>query len=356
MAATQQTINYDAVFTGTLNNYNATLVDQISKTNLLLYTLMKEREDGYVPADGGGLGVKKQINLMYGLGSAEPYADFDIIDTVPVDGITAAFFDWRQLATTCQISRMEERKNSGKHAIFKLLKSRMKQSTITIQEKMARTMMQGNGITTANQITTRYKNPATQREFIEPIASLVRKDPTTSTTIGEINQSTETWWRNISVESTATNYNGFLFELDDVYTQLTEGPGGPPSLLLSDRRTYLFGMAALRQFHRNMEYKKANYPFDAIAFHGHPWMFDTYMPNWEDGSTALVSTKGSLLMLSPQFIEIEYDPETNFMNTPFETREDQDARSCKILWYGAWGVSKRNKQGVLWGVDTTITS
>jgi hypothetical protein len=358
MAATAETINYDAVFTSTLMNYNETLVDNISKTNVLLYRLMKEGEDGYVPAGGGGLGARKQVNLMYGLGSAEPYADYDTIDTAPTDGITAGFWDWRQLATTIQISRIEERKNAGKFAIFKLLKAKTKQATITIQEKFARAMMQGNGVNSAvaGQIETNYTNPSTGRKFIDPLPLLVKKDPTTSTTIGDINQSTETWWRNIAITDGSSNFAGFLFNLDDLYTQLTEGPGGPPTLVITDRRTYLYYMAACRSQFRQLDYKKANFPFDAAAFHGHPLTWDVFMPNVSTGLVAQVTTQGTLYMLSPQFIEIEYDPETNFMNTDFVTPPDQDAKSSKLLWYGAWGVSQRRKQGVLFDIDTTPTS
>lgn len=354
MAATAQTINYNGLFTSTLMNYNATLVDNVSKSMLLLYHLMKERDDGYVPA-GDGLGAKKQINLMYGLNNAEPYADYDQIEYAPVDGITAAFWDWRQLATTVQISRIEERKNSGRHAIFKLLKARIKQATLGIQEKFAKMLMQGNGINNnaAGQIEAPYAHPTTGRKFIDPLFLLVKKDPTTSTTIGEINQSTETWWRNISYESTSSSYAGFLFELDDLYTQLQEGPGGSPTLFVCDRRTYLYYNAALRSKQRFIEYKRAGFPFEATDFHGHPLVWDTFMPNVEARTTTQSPSQGSLAMLSPQFLEIEYDPETNFMNTPFETPPDQDARSSKLLWYGAQGTSQRRKQGVMWGIDTT---
>lgn len=358
MAATSQTIAYNSLLTSTLMNYNETLVDNISKTNVLLYTLMKGEEDGYVPVSEGGLGARKQVNLMYGLGSAEPYADYDIIDTSPTDGITAAFWDWRQLATTIQISRMEMRKNSGKPAIFKLLKARTKQATITIQEKMAKAMMQGNAINSnvAGQIETQYTNPSSGRKFIDPIGLLIKNDPTTSTTIGDINQSTESWWRNITITDASANYAGFLFNLDDLYTQLTEGPGGPPRLNITDRRTYLYYGAALRSQFRQLEYKKANFPFDAYAFHGHPVVWDVFMPNFFSRTTTLSNTQGSWVMASPQFFEFEYDPETNFMNTPFETPPDQDAQVSKLLWYGAWGLSQRRKQGLLMEIDTTPTS
>lgn len=355
MAATSETIAYDSVFTSTLMNYNETLLDNISKTNVLLYRLMKEEESGYVPAGGGGLGARKQVNLMYALGSSEPYADYDIIDTSPVDGITAGFWDWRQLATTVQMSRMELRKNAGKFAVFKLLKARTKQATITIQEKMGKAMMQGNAINnnTAGQIEVQYQNPGTGRKFIDPIGLLVKNDPTTSTLIGDINQSTESWWRNIVITDASSTFAGFLFNMDDLYTQLTEGPGGPPTLVVCDRRTYLYYGAAMRSQFRQLDYKKANFPFDAYGFHGQPLVWDVFLPNFSARTTTLSNTQGSLLMLSPQFMEIEYDPETNFMNTPFETPPDQDAQISKILWYGAWGLSQRRKQGLLMDIDTT---
>lgn len=353
MAATAETINYDAVFTSTLFNYNEQLVDNISKTNIYLYRLMKEEEDGYVPVEGG-LGTRAQINLMYGLGAAEPYADYDVLDSSPTDGITAAFFDWRQLATTVQISRIEERKNSGKFAIFKLLKAKIKQATITIQEKLAKTIMQGQAINdnTAGNIEVSYKNPQTNRAFLDPLPLLVKNTPATGT-IGDINAANETWWRNISITDGSSTFAGFLFNLDDLYTQLTEGPGGPPDLVLTDRRTYLYYGSALRSQNRFVDYKKANFPFDAYAFHGNPLYWDVFMPNWSARTTTQSNTQGTALMLSTKFLQIQYDPETNFMSTEFVTPPDQDAKVSKVLWYGAHLTSQRRKQGVLLDIDTT---
>lgn len=355
MAATSETFAYDSLFTSTLINYNSTLVDNISKTSPILYALMSDKEDGYVPVEGGGLGAKMQVNLMYGLGTAEPYADYDVIDPVAVDGITAGFWDWRQLATTVQISRIEERKNAGKWQIFRLLKARIKQSTITIQEKFAKAMLQGNAINSnvAGQIEVSYKNPSTNRPFIDPLPLLVKNDPTTSTTIGDINQSTETWWRNITITDASSTFAGFLFNIDDLYTQLTEGPGGPPAFALADRRTFMYYGAAMRSRYQTYDYKKANYPFDAYAIHGMALYWDVFMPNWSARTTTLSNTAGTLLMLSPKFMEIQYDPETNFMNTDFVTPPNQDARVSKLIWYGAWGISQRRKQGVLLDIDTT---
>lgn len=358
MAATSETISYNALFTSTLMNYNSTLVDNISKTNVLMYKLMKDEEDGYVPAAGGGLGARMQVNLMYGFNNAEPYADYDILDYVPVDSVTAAFWDWRQFATTVQISRIEERKNSGKAAIFSLLKTKMKQGTIGIQEKFGKAMLQGNAITTntAGQTEVSYKNPSTGRAFIDPLGLLVIKDPTSSTTIGDINQSSETWWRNLILNDGSSSYAGFLFNMDDLWTQLTEGPGGPPNLMLCDRRTYLYYNACLRSQNRFVDYKKAGFPFEATSFHGEALTWDVFLPNVSARTTTQSNTQGSLYMLNTKFIQIQYDPETNFMNDDFQKVPDQDARGCKILWYGAWGVSQRRKQGIQFDIDTTPTA
>jgi hypothetical protein len=354
LAATQQTFNYDAVYTTTLINHNKTLVDNISQSNLILYTLMKDREDGYVPIEGG-LGVKAQIALMYGLGSAEPYSDYDIIDTSPVDGMTSAFWDWRQLATTVQISRMEEQKNSGEAAVIRLLKGKIKQATITIQEKFSRALMQGQGITDGTSITSPYQNPSTGKLFLDPLPLMVKFDPTTGL-VGSIDPATETWWRNQIMNDASASYAAFLYNLDDLYNRCVEHPGGKPNLHVTDRRSYQLYVAALRSQNRFVEYGKADIPFETVLFHGSPVTWDTYMVDAAGGSTTQSTTSGTWYMLNMKFLQIQYDPDTNFMNTPFQTPPDQDARVSKILWYGAFLQSQRRKQGVQGSIDTTIAA
>ena len=116
MPASSRTINYDALLTSTLDNYRDQLVDNIFASSVFLSAL--KTVGGFQTKDGGD---KIREQLMYGRTPVASYSGYDVLDTTPSDGMTAAFFDWKQLSTPIAISRIEERKNSGSSKIFDLL-------------------------------------------------------------------------------------------------------------------------------------------------------------------------------------------------------------------------------------------
>src|SRR3989304_2665076 len=110
------TLNFDAVLSTTLFNWSKTLEDQIATSNALLFTIRKG--NGYITITD--IGERAAMPLMYEIGSADSYSGYDVLDTTPMDGISAAFYDWRQASVPIAISGLEERKNAGEERIIAL--------------------------------------------------------------------------------------------------------------------------------------------------------------------------------------------------------------------------------------------
>jgi hypothetical protein len=351
-----ETRNYEALISTTLANYRPTLMDEISTSNAFLFYLMKKQSGGWVGESS--LGERMEMPLMYEMGSADVYSGYDLLPIVPMDGITKAFFDWRQVAVAIVISRIEERQNSGEHRMINLLESKTKQALLGIQDLFGKMLLQGNGPHSATAITTPYTSTINGAYGIDPLPLTVKYDPTSSTVIGNINQTTYTWWRNQLLASGSTDYAGFLKDMRHLYNLCSKGPGGSPNLTLVDQNVYELYEAALAAAHRNPSYAKADIPFDSIAFKGSAVVWDEFVPDVYNGTvTAIpVAASGTAYMLNTKFWSIHYDNETNFITTPFKSPDDQDVRSAQILWYGACGVSNRRKQGVMGYITTTMTS
>lgn len=347
-------LDYDALLTTTLFNVRRKLEDTISTSNALLYMLKNKEEKGW--NEISSVGERKEIPLMYALQTPDSYSGYDLITPVPIDGITAAFWDWRQAANTVSISRKEERQNSGEARILNLLESKVKQAELGFDDFFGRTFWQGNGPNSATAITTPWTSPVNASLFIDPIPKLIAFDPTASVVIGNINQATYTWWRNQTLDFTGiTTYAAFLTKLRRLNNLCSKGPGGPPNLHACDQFVYETYEAALASMHQNPSYNKADIPFDNIAFKGKPLVWDEFVPDAKNGTIASipVATSGSWYMFNTKFWSIEVDKETNFMNTPFERPVNQDAKSSMILWLGASCVSNRRKQGVGGGIPTS---
>lgn len=351
MPPSSVTNDYDALLSTTLNNYHRTLVDNISKSNVFMHYLMEKVEDGYELVDD--IGDRMQVPLMYELGQADSYSGYDVLDVTPMDGITSAFWDWRQASVPIAISSLEEKKNSGEARIISLLDSKTKQAEMGIQDFFAYRFMVGAG---GSQITTPYSSPINGSLFVDPLPLLIKFDPTTSQLVGNINQSTSPWWQNQKFDSIATTFKGWLLELRKLRMKVSRGPGGGPDLNLVDENVYTLYETALSTFHQNPSYQKADIPFEHVMFYGKPVVADERVPNVAAGTETVVDTSGTWFMMNMKFFKIKVHRGTNFVPTPFQKPENQDAKVSHILWLGGVGVSNRRKQGVMGSIDTTMTS
>lgn len=352
MPPSSLTLQYDALLSTTLFNYHRTLEDNISKSNALLHQLMKVIEGGYELVDD--IGDRMQVPLMYEMGSADSYSGYDILDTTPMDGITSAFWEWRQASVPIAISSLEEKKNSGEARILSLLESKTKQAEMGIQDFFNRRLLVGQG---GSAITTPYTSPANGSVFLDPLPLLVKFDPTSAATIGNIPQATNAWWQNqFQDASGATTFKAFLKLLRKLRVRANRGPGGTPDLHMVDENVYSFYETALAETHHNPSYQKADIPFENIGFYGKPVVYDERVPDVKTGSETILDTSGTWFMINSKFFKIKVHRETNFSPTPFQKPENQDAKVSHILWLGGIGVSNRRKHAVMADIDTTISS
>ena len=138
-APSQNTVNYDALLSTTLFAYRAKMVDNIFKSNATLAAL---RQYGGVDYQDGGERI--QMLLMYGNNDTfRSYSGYDTLVVKPVDGMTSAFYEWREIGGTISISRKEERQNSGEAQILNLLQQKIKQAEMSIKEKVNTDLIAG---------------------------------------------------------------------------------------------------------------------------------------------------------------------------------------------------------------------
>lgn len=350
VAPSSLSIQYDAVLSTTLFNLQKMIEDEISTTNAFLFMIMKKKK---TYESVSSLGDRISIPLMYALAQADSYSGYDTLSVDPTDGITTAFYDWRQASVPVVISGLEEKKNQGEAQIADLMDAKVKQATLGIQDMFGRALLQGQGAN-GGAINTARISPLNGSAFVDPLFALIAKDPTAAATIGNIPQATNSWWRNQVFDSAATTYAGFLKELRNLNNKCSKGPGGSPDFHICDQATYELYEAALAAAHRNPSYQKADIPFDNIGFKGNPVTWDEFVPDVTNNSA--VFTKGSWGMLNLKYWGIKYHKGTNFASTPFQKPINQDAKVSQIMWLGAAYVSNRRKQGVCFDIDTAIAS
>lgn len=341
---------YNEILSTTLFKFAKTIEDQISTANAFYHQLKKA--GAYKLVDN--IGERAAFPLMYELSNTDSYSGYDAVDVTPIDGITTAFYDWRQASTSITIDGLSKKKNKGDQQIVDLLDTKTKQANISIVQFFNRALLQGNGINSASAMTTAYTSGVNGSVFVDPLGLQVKYDPTTSTSIGNINQSLYAWWQNQLLNSGSSTFAGFLKDVRRFRNLCSKGPGGPPDLYLSDQFTYELYETSLAAAHRNPSYQVADIPFDNVGVYKRPLVWDEYVCDVANGSTTQSTTSGTMYALNTAFWSVQVESGTNFAPTPFVTPENQDASTALILWLGAVGCSNRRKQGVMGSIDTTI--
>ena len=361
-APSQNTINYDALLTTTLDAYvgGGTLFDNIFKDSAFLAYLRMSNAIKY--QDGG---ERIRVPLMYGdNGTVKSYSGYETLDTTPQDGMSTAFYDWREIGGTISISRKEERQNSGEAAILNLLQSKIQQAEMSMREQVNSQLVQGT-VSSATFV------PGNSAKDLNPLGWFMRKlnatDPTSGGNVGNISAASQSWWRhNTAVADSASidtgnafalnvsTYKGLAVALRRMYNYCARGSGGAPDLVLFEQMVYETYENALDDKVRYQNTTMADMGFETLKLKGATCIWDEVVPDIDNGTVAI--TSGNAFFLNTKFYNLVIDSETDMTVTPFVEPENQTAKTAKILFMANSIVSNLRKLGVLYAVSTSIVS
>ena len=305
----------------------------------------------------GGTDIREE--LMYALSPMESYDGYDELSLQTTDGITTAVFEWRQLAVPISYSMKELKQN--KQRILNLVKSKMTQMELGIQEGFATHFMQGSGDLA---LATAKVNAVNGSSSINPIALMIAYDPTTATSIGNISQSTSTWWRNkTKTFGATTTYDAFLREWMNIFNSCGLGTGGPPDICLCDQTTYELASFALYQRYRQTS-SAMDFPFTNIKIpfgsNNSLLVLDEKTPDVYSNLTS-TATYGSMYLINSKFFKVRYEEDSDFQMLKDENGKEftkpinQDARVGHTAWMGQVTLNNRRKHGVWGKIPRTLT-
>lgn len=317
--------DYDSLLSTTLNNYRRTLEDNIFNTMPLLFWLKNRKKI----LDGG---AKILVALLYGKNeTVKSYAGYEALDVAPQEGITSAEFNWKQVAGSISISRIEERKNSGQSRIINLLESKIMQCEISLQDAIT-TMLFADG--TGND-----------SKDILGLAAIVADAPSTGILGGIDRAGTgNSWWQNYSVAGTKTTtaFDTLQAKMRTAYNTVSKG-NDHPDLAIADQASYEGYESTLVAQKRFSDTKMADAGFENLKFKGSVVTFDDACPN-----TTLL---GRMYFLNSKYLQWTVDAQTDFLTTPFVRPDNQDAKTAQILLYANLVISNCARQGVIYDID-----
>jgi hypothetical protein len=363
-APSTNTVYYDALLSTTMDAYvgSGAMFDNIFKDSAFLAYL---RLSDAVQKQNGGERIRAP--LMYGANNTVgSYQGYDLIDPTPQDGMTTAFYEWRELAATITISRREQRQNSGEAQILDLLDSKRKQAEMSLREEINRQLIQGT-------VSGTTFVPGNDAKDLNPLAWFLRKDttanPAAGGNVGNISAA-QSWWRaQTAVTDSAskdtgnafalavTTYSGYINALKRLYNFCSRGSGGSPNLCVQDQVSFETYESALDAKTRYTNTKMADMGFDTIKLRGATCIWDELVPSVDTGEVAGGTTfSGTTFMVNTNFYKLIIDSETDIVTTPFVEPENQTAKSAKILFMANAVCTNLRKMGVLYATSQTISS
>ncbi|MBE3145332.1 MAG: phage major capsid protein [Planctomycetes bacterium] len=359
------TVNYDSLLSTTLFGIRPKMVDNIFRSSAFMAAL---RQYGGVDYQDGGERI--QSLLMYeGNDTFRSYSGYDQLIIKPQDGMTSAFFDWREIGGSITISRLEERQNSGEAQILNLLQQKIKQAEMSIKQKVNADLVQGE-VSTATFVPV--TEPVNGSFGLNPIGYFLPKnnnaDPLAGGNVGNISRATYAWWRpHTAVLDNATKDTGNSFALDvtsytglrvalyRMYNYCSRGAdGSAPNIILTNQETFETYENSLDQQKRYQDESLTTMGFDNVKVKGATIVWDELVPDIDLGTTAL--TDGSAFFINTNFYKLVIDKQTDFITTPFVEPENQTAKSAKVLFMGNTIVTNPRKLGQCCAIALNITS
>ena len=247
--------NLSEIITTTLRNRSRSLADNVSNHNPLL-NRMRERGNMTLIT---GRDIVRELEYADN-GTVAFYNGYEVLDTSPADVLSAAVFEYKQLAGNVTVSGLEQIKNSGEQAIINLLEARIGNLERSMENSLATSLFSDGTGTSSKEIGG---------------LQLVVADAG-SGTVGGINSSTFTFWQNKQATATSSAFStaNIQSDMNSLYIQLVRGTDAP-DLVVAGSTPYTTFLATLQTLQRVADSRLADLGFTAVKYLNSDVVYDS---------------------------------------------------------------------------------
>lgn len=306
----------------TFRKHAKEIKDNVSKNNALLRRIY---DKGNVRREDGGLTIVAPLDYAEN-NTYQRYSGYDVLNVGASDVISAAEYQWRQIAINVVASGLELRTNSGDARIINLVKARLKNAIRTFKNNFSADIYSDG--TLANQVNG--------------LQALVADAGTG--TVGGIDSSTWTFWKN-KVQSAAAPLQGggaivpgsatMESLMLPLWLALTRGDD-QPDLIVMDNNYFTFFEQSQTSIKRYTDTSKGDAGFVSLKYKGADVIFD--------GGSGISTNHAYFLNTDYLELVVHKDADMTVMDEmkPY----NQDAAVVPVLWMGNLVCSNRALQGV----------
>lgn len=309
-------LNIGEIAMSTLRHREKTIADNVSNHNALWKALQMK---GNIRPVAGGRDILE--NLEYASNSTAGFiSGFEVFDTTPQDVLDSANYDLKEAVVTVVFSNKEVAQNSSKEAVVDLVNSRVRNAEHSLINTLA-TSIHSDGTGTSGK-------------EIGGLQLLVADDPTASSTVGGIQQSSNSFWQNQYSASAATAASNIQSRMNSLWINCIRGTD-KPDLIVMDSTEFNFYEASLQQYQRFGDSRTGTTGFEELKYKSANVVYD-------DQCTAK-----RVYMLNTDYLYLR--PHSNFNFKTLDKRDSINQAACVIplYWMGNLTVSNRARQGVM---------
>jgi hypothetical protein len=310
---------FTELVTSTFRKVRKDVKDNLTNRNALLKHMYKR---GNYRSEDGGLTIVTPLDYAEN-STYQRYSDWDLLNIGASDVISAAEYQWRQIAVNIVASGREKRINSGESRIFSLAKSKMKNAIRTFN----------------NNFSSDLYSAGTLSNQINGLQALV-SDLGTGT-VGGIDSGTYTFWKsqifdcsdNSVTASATTIENSIMLPL---WLNLDRGPDDQPDLIVMDNTFYKYFESSQTSIKRYTNAESANAGLVSLKYKN----ADVYF----DGNSGIPTTHA--YFLNSNYLELVVHRDADLEIVDSQRPINQDGDVVPILWMGNLTCSNRHQQGL----------
>lgn len=283
---------------------------------------MRLKSKGNTDSASGGTELLE--NLQYAENSTFSwYSGYETLSVEASDVLTSANFAWKQANCNVTMSGLEMLKNASEERVFNLIETRIK-----VAEK-----------TMTNQISDAlyYSNTEQSGKAIGGLQHLIADLPT-SGTVGGIDASAQSWWRNqfydFSTAGVTASATTIQHAMNLIYLRTLRGADAV-DFVVAGETYFTYYEESLQAQQRFTKADVGDGGFVSYKYKGADVFYDGNC-----SSTRMYFANTSYLHYRPH-------SERNFITDDRKAAVNQDAIVVPLYWAGNATVSNRSLQGVI---------
>ena len=299
---------YDTVvLTTSLADYQKRLVDNVYNKGTI-QALMNEA--GNKRSINGGLSIVETL-IKEKQDDGGFYLGADVLNNTQGNDLTLLEYKWQNMYEPIQITRDEERQNSGDaHKIIDLVGTKISLAERAIRDRMDQAL----------------STPVGEANNLIDLETLVNTG-----TLGTIAGATDVFWQSTVTASGAFATQGLSDMATATYLVSSAANVDNPTIYITTKTIFKRFEDTRLPLERISNTMTANAGFTNLTFKGVPVVYGNY-----------IST-GLLFGLNMNYIYLAVDSETDMITTPFITPTNQTVKVAYILWRGNMLTNNRRR-------------